>query len=276
MTMPQTAIVVPCYNEAQRLKVDHFRRFAAASPSIRFFMVNDGSRDDTGGILAHLAASAPQSFAHYDLVRNQGKAEAVRQGMLQAFADGPDYVGFWDADLATPLEAIPAFCDVLNRHAEVNLVLGVRLPLLGRQIHRKPIRKVLGRLFSHTASWLLQFPMYDTQCGAKLFRATQATRDAFSSPFLSRWIFDVEILARLIRQGDHLAGRERFASIYELPLDVWQDVAGSKLKSGDFYVAAKELLAIYRSYPAVPVASTGRLPEPDSRDVPAADRRRAA
>jgi hypothetical protein len=94
----------------------------------------------------------------------------------------------------------------------------------------------------------------DTQCGAKLFRATPLVRDLFADPFSSRWIFDVELLARLGALA--AAGRclPLEQSAYELPLDRWQEVAGSRLRTGDFALAARDMLALYRRYPLRPRA----------------------
>jgi glycosyltransferase involved in cell wall biosynthesis len=241
----RTLIVVPCYNEARRLNVARFREFASAQPELAFLFVNDGSRDGTAEILAGLAAEQPRQFRWLDLPQNQGKAEAVRQGMLQAFQFAPEYIGFWDADLATPLEAIPQFCEILDRRPEIGLVIGTRLPLIGHQILRRPIRRFLGRVFSTVAASLLGLPVYDSQCGAKLFRAVPAIQAAFEERFLARWIFDVEILSRLAQR--ETGGARRLAGrVFEFPLDVWREVAGSKLKSMDFVTAAWELSQIRR------------------------------
>src|SRR4051794_39855798 len=105
--MPRATIVVPCYNEARRLDVHAFRTFARDDRAPRFLFVNDGSRDATLEILGDLRGTDPARFDVLNLTRNAGKAEAVRRGLVRALADGPDYVGYWDADLATPLEAIP-------------------------------------------------------------------------------------------------------------------------------------------------------------------------
>jgi dolichyl-phosphate beta-glucosyltransferase len=246
--MSTAVIVVPCYNEAQRLYTLRFRQFAAGHPEVRFLMVNDGSRDHTLSLLEQLQASEPDCFDVLNLEQNCGKAEAVRRGVLQAARMQPDYIGFWDADLATPLEAIPQFTAVLDRRPETLLAIGVRLPLLGRSIRRDPLRQLLGRVFCRVASFLLGDSFSDTQCGAKLFRARGEVLAAFSQPFQSRWIFDVELLARLVsmRREDQPTSLDEI--VYEIPVDRWEDVAGSKVKSADFAKAVGELSAIWWRY----------------------------
>lgn len=238
----QTVIVVPCYNEAERLDVAAFEAFASRSDAPRILFVNDGSQDATVLLLQALKARAPQVFDVLNLDRNVGKSEAVRQGMLRALETQPGLVGFWDADLATPLEPIVDFERICRSRSDIDVVLGTRLPLLGHSIQRRRLRSWLGHGFSIAASLALGLRCRDTQCGAKLFRASPALEASLADPFASRWIFDVELLARLQQYVD-LA-----AATFEYPLEAWRDVDGSKLKSSDFLKAAWELAVIYRRY----------------------------
>lgn len=246
--MPRTILVIPCYNEERRLQERAFLEFAEQQAEIRLLFVNDGSRDGTLAKLEQLAARYPLGIDVCDLPRNGGKAEAVRQGMLAALTTDAECIGFLDADLATPLEAVPRFVNVLEQFPSIDVVLGTRLPLLGRKIQRNRKRQLLGRLFATVASRTLGVPLQDTQCGAKLFRVTPALRGALSQPFLARWIFDVELLARLQRLRPALQEAPLREAIYEQPLDQWTEVPGSKLKATDFLKAPGELLQIYARY----------------------------
>jgi glycosyltransferase involved in cell wall biosynthesis len=246
--MAKAKIVIPCYNEESRLDIRCFRDFRNSSHSITFLFVNDGSTDKTLSILESLVASDPGKFALLNLPRNWGKAEAVRQGILSAIDSHPDYVGFWDADLATPLDAIARFLEMADSQPDLEMIIGSRVKLLGRRIERRRSRHYLGRCFATAVSAVLGLEVYDTQCGAKLFRASSGTRALFQQPFSSRWIFDVEIVARLIRarKGSELKPPEQV--IYEFPLTEWRDVPGSKLRSSDFFRAAWELARIRNCY----------------------------
>ena len=246
--MPETIIVVPCFNEASRLAVEQFETFIKVHPDLRFLFVNDGSSDDTLEVLRALEGRDGAHFSVLDQQPNQGKAEAVRRGLLAAFEASPRYAGFWDADLATPLEAAPDFVDLLESRPDLEMVFGSRVKLLGRSIERSAVRHYLGRVFATAASVTLGLAVYDTQCGAKLFRVSPGIEALFQEPFITKWIFDVEIIARLIhaRRGTELP--QAADVIYEFPLHVWHDVAGSKVKPTDFPRAIFETLRIRRKY----------------------------
>jgi dolichyl-phosphate beta-glucosyltransferase len=245
--MATTTIVVPCFNEAHRLPVDDFCRFANQWLDGSFLFVDDGSTDDTAAILTALTDSAPNHFQVLRLARNSGKGEAVRRGILLAFQANPEYLGFWDADLATPLEVIPLFLQTLRERPTTEIVLGARVKLLGRDIQRRALRHLLGRVFASAVATVLGLEVYDSQCGAKLFRRTQTLRAVFEAPFVSRWIFDVEILARFMALKQLRFPAVAHSLLYELPLPIWHDVAGSKLHATDFIRAGYDLARIRQS-----------------------------
>ena len=240
--MMKTLVVVPCYNESQRLKQSEFLQYVQEHPDVAFLFANDGSRDNTLDMLQSLCQQHPQ--LHFlDLQPNGGKAEAVRRGMLHAAeAFEAEYIMFLDADLATPLFEIERFVEWADRGYEV--VMGLRLMRLGAQVRRKSMRHYLGRCFATCASLMLDLPVYDTQCGAKLFRASLVPT-LFADTFITRWLFDVEILARY---NQRYGRNHAIESIYEYPLFQWIDVDGSRLKKSDFLTAPVELLKIKRQY----------------------------
>jgi dolichyl-phosphate beta-glucosyltransferase len=241
-------VVVPCYNEARRLQPLRFSEFLAEDHQVNFLFVNDGSSDATLRILETLRANHPDRIEVLDKQPNGGKADAVRSGMLHAMArGGVAFTGFWDADLATPLEVIPQLLAKLVENPKLEMIFGSRVRLLGHAIHRRTIRHYLGRCFATAVSIVLELPVYDTQCGAKLLRITPALQSILASPFQSRWIFDVEIIARFLAFHNNDAAFAEVA-IYENPLPRWEDVSGSKVRPTDFFVALYELLKVRKTF----------------------------
>lgn len=235
-----TTIVVPVYNEARRLKPDAFLAALDQMQDLSFCFVDDGSRDETPERLALLATTGGGRIRVHRLPSNVGKGEAVRRGLLAALEVPGRFVGYWDADLATPLSELPTFMEALVKNPEIHVVLGSRVRLLGRHIERRSTRHYLGRIFATAASTVLRMPVYDTQCGAKLFRRSDELANCLVRPFRSRWIFDVELLARL----DASCGSRLVDHALELPVREWADVGSSRLRASDWVRAPWELLLV--------------------------------
>lgn len=243
MSTARTAFVVPCYNEAERLQSEHIGCLAA-TPELEVLLVDDGSTDATLDRLVDLATGI-ERVSYLSLRRNAGKAEAVRQGMLRATERGAEWVGYCDADMATPVAELRRLQAIALASPDISVVLGSRVSLLGRDVERSALRHYLGRVFATFAGLVLGIRVYDTQCGAKLFRSGPALTMALSEPFHSRWSFDVELLGRLLR-GRGAAPPIGVKSFLEVPLRTWKDVNGSKLTIATSIRSGLELALIAR------------------------------
>lgn len=233
--------IVPCYNEANRLKIDEFLRFFQNYPLISFCFVDDGSKDDTVGLLKYLSEQNSEQVRYLQLSRNQGKAEAVRQGVLSVSNEFA-YIGYLDADLATPLSEIPNFIATIEQFPDLVLVAGSRISRMGGHIKRYWFRHYFGRIFATVVSQMLKLPFYDTQCGAKLLKASTAAK-VFREEFISPWLFDVEVIFRILKTQTYAA-----QSIYELPLHQWEEQGESKIGVKDLLKVPIELLKIWKKY----------------------------
>ncbi len=236
----RTAIVVPCYNEAERLNCEAFERALAQDPLLQFVFVNDGSTDATTNVLHQLQQRMGERAHVLDLDPNMGKANAVRAGVLRAFELDVELIGYWDADLATPLACIEILANELEAR-QMSLVLGSRVRLMGRNISRSPVRHYIGRCFATLAAFTLGFAVYDTQCGAKLFRVSPVFRAAFAKRFEMTWTFDVELLQRLNDDTARAAGFDLVSQCIEYPLPEWVDAPGSKLTLAQYPRVIREL-----------------------------------
>jgi dolichyl-phosphate beta-glucosyltransferase len=204
-------VVIPALNEARRLP-ETLRRtvaFLRLQPwSARVLVVDNGSCDDTSGVARRLAQTlgGPVPVEVVGCAR-PGKGAAVRRGLLSSRSR---YVGFFDADLATPVETLGAVMAQLrggaaavigSRHAPGAMVLGAqpRLRRLGGSAFRRLVRTVVDGV-------------HDTQCGFKFFERHAVMR-ALVQCQSSGFAFDVELLQHLKADG---------AAIVELPVS-WTD-----------------------------------------------------
>jgi dolichyl-phosphate beta-glucosyltransferase len=239
-----TCIVIPCYNEANRLPVSTFTAFLTQRPDVHLCFVNDGSTDQTLTVLQRLRGEWPGQVEVLDLPQNQGKAGAVRAGMRHVGKREFAFLGYLDADLATPLPAINDLRRFLDDRPALLMAMGSRIQFLGMTIRRQTLRHYAGRVVATCISVILQLPVYDTQCGAKLFRRA-IVPVLFDAPFLSPWLFDVELLARLIRH----AGRGNVLNVVaEMPLREWTEIGDSRIRPSYYLKLWWELYRIYRAY----------------------------
>jgi glycosyltransferase involved in cell wall biosynthesis len=238
-------VVVPCFNEAERLDPGQLDALIDAAHA-HVLAVDDGSTDGTAALLDKLSTADPDRISVLSLGSNQGKGEAVRQGLRQAIASGADIVAYCDADFATPPDEVARLVATLRGNPDIDGVLASRVAMLGSDIRRSVFRHYSGRVFATASSLVLGVPIYDTQCGAKALRVTPALRRALDTTFVSRWVFDVELLGRLLRYADQPAGAGQGRFI-ELPLYRWTEPGGSKLTIAARLRAAADLVRIRRA-----------------------------
>ena len=236
--LPEAVVVIPCYNEAQRLASDEFVAFVQRSDT-RLLFVDDGSRDQTAELLQGMVDRAPGRIEALPLRTTGGKGAAVQTGLLHAVGQGAQIVGYLDADLSTPLEELERLIAVRTT-TDVDVVLGSRVGLVGHDVRRSAVRHYLGRVFATAASLVLGIQIYDTQCGAKVLCVGPALQQALRTPFRSRWVFDLELLVRL-RLADP------GVRLLEVPLRRWHDPGGSKLTLWQMVLAVRDLLLLTRA-----------------------------
>jgi glycosyltransferase involved in cell wall biosynthesis len=204
------SVVIPAYDEAARLPLtlDGWVTFFARQPyAAEVLVVDDGSRDDTTGVVQAFAAGhrGPPAIRSLTLIRNQGKGGAVKAGMLAAAGANVFYA---DADLnVAPEHLDPALAFLA---AGYDVVAGQRR-LRAYAATERSLRRVLsGALVQATRRVLVLPVIRDTQCGFKGFRAG-AARAIFERARIRSFAFDVEVLYLAWRLG---------MRIKELPVDV--------------------------------------------------------
>ncbi len=242
--MSKTIVIIPCYNEEERLPKQEFVDAFVKYPQLSFLFVNDGSKDQTLEILKMWEEKYDNVIA-LDKQPNSGKANTVRYGMNYAQEHLQfDFIAYFDADLATPIYEIQKFKQLFTDYPNLMLVAGSRVRRMGSNINRNWKRHIIGRIFATFASATLMLPFYDTQCGAKMIKK-ESIADLFAEEFISKWLFDVEVLARLTIKFGLKKAKE---IIYEQPLNEWNEVENSKIKLKDFFRFPVDLWKINRKY----------------------------
>lgn len=240
MNSNRILLIIPCFNEANRISIEEFQTNFDQYQTTDFLFVNDGSTDTTIEILTNFATHF-ENVKFLDCKENKGKAESIRRAVLNTDLDQYEYVGYLDADLATPVSEWQKLSHFIVQHPNYKFVMGIRHRRLGNTIERSDARHYLGRIFATIISaFILKVGVYDTQCGAKIIQKELA-KDLFSKPFITKWIFDVELLLRLKNVSN-------LKEVYEYPLDIWIEKGESKIKFSDFILMPFQLLKLYFHY----------------------------
>jgi len=222
-------VVIPCYNEAERLLSTEFTDFIDKNSGYHLCFVNDGSKDNTLEVLYKLQKGREDFITVYDCEKNGGKAEAVRLGMLyMAQRADLDYIGFLDADLSTDLADFDDLASTIE-NSDFKIVSGSRISRMGANITKESARKVISMTINFIIRNILSMNFKDTQCGAKIFHK-DVINLAFDKKFITKWLFDVEIFMRMRK---HFGLDKARAMMCEKPLKRWIHADGSKLSMKD-------------------------------------------
>lgn len=222
-------VVIPCYNEEERLLSDEFLTFINENSGYHLCFVNDGSKDKTLEVLHKLQKGREDFITVYDCEKNGGKAEAVRLGMLHmAKKEDLDYIGFLDADLSTDLADFDDLVKTIET-SDFKIVSGSRISRMGANITKESARKIISLTINFIIRKILKMDFKDTQCGAKIFHK-DVIDIAFGEKFVTQWIFDVEIFKRM---SIHFGLKQAKAMLCEQPLKRWIHADGSKLSMKD-------------------------------------------
>jgi glycosyltransferase involved in cell wall biosynthesis len=234
----KVTIIIPFYNEEKRIVLESFHQIFKNTSQYDFILVDDGSTDNTNTILGEFKNKFP-NLTILKLDKNIGKAEAIRAAVLSI--SNTDFIAYYDADLATPFSELDKLIQFSIQNPNYKMIMGARIKLIGNGVKRSLTRHYFGRIFASIVSqFVLKVAVYDTQCGAKVVDY-QTANQIFAKPFISRWLFDVELLKRL--QKNHNLKEV----VKEIPLEKWEEIGSSKIKRTDFFKIPFELFQIYRN-----------------------------
>ncbi len=207
------------YNEERRLNSDLIIKSLGITDIVA---IDDGSSDGTLKRLKEL--SHLSGFKILSSKNNLGKGNVLQWAFQELLKEIDlsqyEWIGYWDADFSAPIDELLLMIDYSKNIQNCQVVWASRMEKNNAKINRRWVRFVLGRLFNLVSSFLLRHKLYDSQCGAKIF-SSAAAKIAFSNPFISRWLFDLEIFLRLMQTGA--------ISVHEYPISKWSHVKGSKV-----------------------------------------------
>jgi glycosyltransferase involved in cell wall biosynthesis len=203
MAQPYLSIIIPAYNEAERIPqtlVDMDKRLSGVDYSYEILVVSDGSKDNTASVVRNMAKMV-KNLKLIDLKDNTGKGGAVRQGML--LATGKIRL-FTDADNSTSIDQFEKMMPLFKEGAAV--VIGSRVVKGAKLDPPEPwYRQIPGKAGNLVFQTVLGlWGIWDTQCGFKAF-TDEAAEKIFNISTISGWGFDVEILALAKRMGYTIA-----------------------------------------------------------------------
>ncbi|MFN2501954.1 MAG: dolichyl-phosphate beta-glucosyltransferase [Pyrinomonadaceae bacterium] len=219
MNKPEVSIVIPAFNESERLGVPLAKIFDFISTNgldTEVIVVDDGSSDGTSAVAQDALGNAPAINGR--VIRyepNKGKGFGVKTGLLAARAD---IALFSDADLSTPIEEMDKLIRPI-RSGDRDVTFGSRAldrSLIGT--HQPWRREQGGRVMNLVIKMISGLPFYDTQCGFKAFNMLKF-RPLLDVMTIDRFGFDIEFLFVAKYHGLRLE---------EIPVR-WDDVAGSKV-----------------------------------------------
>lgn len=232
MSQPALSIIVPAYNEEDRVDgtLDTMTAWLdARGEDYEILVADDGSTDRTAEVVAARTAKNPR-VQLVRLPRNRGKGAAVRAGVL---ASRGREVLFSDADLATPIEELERLRAARAQAGAPIAIASRALPESDVRVRQHPLRELMGRTFNVILRSVVMGGIKDTQCGFKLFDGTVG-RQLFHDLTVDGFAFDVELL---------LLARAANLEVVEVPV-VWRHVKQSKVSPGRD--AARMLIDVLR------------------------------
>jgi dolichyl-phosphate beta-glucosyltransferase len=198
MPMRDLALIIPCFNEQERIEAFLKASINFAPPvgwNLHWVLVDDGSSDNTYNMMVDACKKFP-GIHMIRLNQNMGKGAAVRAG-AQFAANRFHAVGFLDVDLSTPLDAIHSGLKKLEKGAEL-AIASRHAPGAVLKKSQGALRIFVGRCFSFFSSLFHRNSFTDTQCGLKLW-SQRVNVDIASQLQTNRWSFDLELILRCER-----------------------------------------------------------------------------
>jgi len=215
-------IIIPCFNEAQRLDLSYFNKLSRIQNTMWVF-VDDGSTDSTSKILKNY--SKKKNIIYVKIQHNVGKSNAIAHGMNYAFSkiSNIGWIGFLDSDGAFAIGDVESIIKMTSSIEKYDALYTSRVKMAGRNIKRNNARHIIARLITSFFGLVWKDIPYDTQSGFKLYRYSDNFNSIFIKLFKTKWFFDIELSIR------YLNYKKKNITVWEEPVSSWFDIPGSKI-----------------------------------------------
>ncbi len=199
---PKVSIIMPAYNEEKRIGraleaySNYFENLRKQKKiSYELSIIINKSTDRTKEIVIEYCKKN-KNINYVDLPR-KGKGYAIIEGFKTSLEKDFDYIGFVDADLATPAEE---YWKLIQNIGNAHGIIANRY-LSGSNLFPKPTtqRIIARKMFNFVIRSIIFLPFSDTQCGAKLFKS-DSLRKVLPKLSMSQWAFDVDLLYNFKKQ----------------------------------------------------------------------------
>lgn len=217
MQYPLVSLVIPCYNEKDRVdrmfhELDIFLK--AWQSRVEILIVDDGSTDGTSDAICKHKQFKPDCMQLIQQA-NTGKGGALKLGVQRASGE---FILTLDADMATSPMELFEWLSLKKQFSKNELWIGSR-EINKTIVHDKKYREFIGHVFNAVIRWLSKLNIKDTQCGFKLYPA-HVGKELFNELKTLGWAHDVEIL---------VSARKKKIPVIEMPVR-WEAVDGSKIR----------------------------------------------
>jgi len=241
----QYSLIIPCNNEEKKFPFKYFLHFAQKNPEVLLCFVNNGSMDNTLGMIRGMQTDSPQNICVYLLDKIVDKVEAVRQGMMYISKNSSvQLLGYLDTDLDTKPEEWLEMAKHKDQNPKFGAIVGRRFQRFGANINTDDKSSLFSRIIKMVIQLILKSPFQNIYRGAKIFERNLVPF-LFNRPFIAPWLIDVEIFLRLQKKF----GRSTLQKgILEFPLVKWKETSDSGLQLKQTIKTPFQLLKLHYQY----------------------------
>lgn len=186
MNLKKVCVIIPTYNNHKTLKriIDGVLQYTS-----NIIVVNDGSTDNTSEIIYSY-----KSIESVQIVKNQGKGNALQLGFKKALEKGFHFAITIDSDGQHFPDDIPVFLEELEKEENNILLIG------NRNMNQDgiPKKSSFGNKFSNFWFWFeTGTQLEDTQSGYRLYPLLEIPKKYFTKKFE----FEIELIVRSAWKG---------------------------------------------------------------------------